>query len=326
MSHFSGKARVQKVSDIVVPESLYKRISTGIETLDLILGGEELPGIMPDTSILVSGKPGSCKSTLLLQVMHNISKSGKNCLINSGEEVPERIALRAERLGLKDVDFSVSTFSHREDLELYVRNEGINVLVVDSAQALASSDEKERVHKIVKSLTQLAHEANVTVIIVGHVTKADIFAGKNSIEHDVDVHFRIALDKDSGERKALTTKNRFGPAHIEYDMLVGKNGLIEFMKTAEEGASAKAQDKFVGEVIRLLTDGEKLSGYSHDEYESLRQFGRSGGFMRAMLSRAAAELESKGYIVCRQVINRREHIYLDVPSDKYDEQEEGLIQ
>jgi DNA repair protein RadA/Sms len=68
---------------------------TGIAELDRVLGG----GLVPGSVTLLGGEPGIGKSTLLLQAAAEVAAAGRKVLYVSGEESPQQIRLRAERLG-----------------------------------------------------------------------------------------------------------------------------------------------------------------------------------------------------------------------------------
>ena len=72
-----------------------ERFTTGIGELDRVLGG----GIVPASLVLVGGDPGIGKSTLLLQVCKNLADAHHSVLYISGEESPQQIKIRAERIG-----------------------------------------------------------------------------------------------------------------------------------------------------------------------------------------------------------------------------------
>jgi DNA repair protein RadA/Sms len=72
------------------------RLRTGLGELDRVLGG----GIVPGSLILLGGSPGIGKSTLTNMVLGHLSQAGHRTLYVSGEESPEQVRLRAERLDL----------------------------------------------------------------------------------------------------------------------------------------------------------------------------------------------------------------------------------
>jgi predicted ATP-dependent serine protease len=320
VSHFSRTDEVQKLSDVEIPASFFNRIKTGSDALDIVLGGDDLPGVMPGSVWLVTGSPGAGKSTLMLQIMESIATGeGLSCLYSSGEESIQRVAHRARRIGIDAGSFSVGGFSTITSLEEFIRKNRVDVIVVDSLQALAEGEESN-VHGLIKRFVNLSADTGATFFLIGHVTKSGVFSGKNKMLHDVDAHLSIDLNKDTGNRVIEVKKNRVGPSLIPYEFTMTGTGLdLRKLVPSEEpdrgGARpSPAAQEFLEEVKRLLRDGEKLSGYSHNEFESLRKYNRSGGFMRGALQKATAELTHQGFQVFTQVIDRREHFYIDVPT------------
>jgi len=58
------------IEDIPITEG--NRTMTGIAEVDRVLGG----GIVGGSAILIGGEPGIGKSTLMLQMMHNLAQKG----------------------------------------------------------------------------------------------------------------------------------------------------------------------------------------------------------------------------------------------------------
>src|SRR4051812_24507500 len=71
-----------------------ERWRTGLPEFDFVLGG----GIVPGSMTLIGGEPGIGKSTLLLQAAARLETAGRTVLYASGEESPDQIRLRADRL------------------------------------------------------------------------------------------------------------------------------------------------------------------------------------------------------------------------------------
>src|SRR5437667_10479058 len=71
-----------------------ERASTGIGELDRVLGG----GVVPGSLVLLGGEPGIGKSTLLVEISRSLQAQGRRVLYVSGEESPQQIKLRADRL------------------------------------------------------------------------------------------------------------------------------------------------------------------------------------------------------------------------------------
>ncbi|MEI6915444.1 MAG: ATPase domain-containing protein, partial [Armatimonadota bacterium] len=98
----AGKGRPSRGAGAVpvqlthVEYSVDNRITTRIGELDRVLGG----GMVPGSVVLIGGDPGIGKSTLLLQALDSLQRSGQNTLYVTGEESGAQVALRARRLGL----------------------------------------------------------------------------------------------------------------------------------------------------------------------------------------------------------------------------------
>ena len=71
------------------------RMSTGDPELDRVLG----KGVVPGAVVLLGGEPGIGKSTLMLQSVLAMAKKSERILYVAGEESPEQVRMRAERLG-----------------------------------------------------------------------------------------------------------------------------------------------------------------------------------------------------------------------------------
>ena len=95
----SGARRQGAKPGVVVPlasveTSAAARIGTGIAELDRVLGG----GLVPGSLVLLGGEPGVGKSSLTAAMLGAIGAQ-RPVLLVAGEESPEQVRLRAERLG-----------------------------------------------------------------------------------------------------------------------------------------------------------------------------------------------------------------------------------
>ncbi|MFZ1301605.1 MAG: AAA family ATPase, partial [Candidatus Microsaccharimonas sp.] len=188
------------------------RISTGVEDLDIVLGG----GIVPGSVTLLAGQPGIGKSTLLLQITANIA-SAKPVLYISGEESASQVAIRAGRLGADKHDllnFASSTSAN--DIAATIAQGDYSLVVVDSIQTM-SLDEMTSAPGTVSQITnssnvliRAAKAAGSAVILVGHVTKEGSIAGPKVLEHLVDVVLQFEGDRYGGFKVVRAAKNRFG--------------------------------------------------------------------------------------------------------------------
>jgi DNA repair protein RadA/Sms len=188
-----------------------ERITTGVKDVDIVLGG----GLVAGSVNLLAGQPGIGKSTILLQLAYNISKTRK-VLYVSGEESARQIALRAERLGTQNQSLQLAVSSIANDIASTISTGDYEVVVVDSIQAVAVNEIQSAagsVSQITNStqvLTAAAKASNTALIIVGHVTKEGSIAGPKVLEHIVDVVLQLEGDRYGGFKVLRGIKNRYG--------------------------------------------------------------------------------------------------------------------
>jgi DNA repair protein RadA/Sms len=211
------------------PRAEEHRLGTGFTGVDRVLGG----GLVPGSAVLVAGAPGIGKSTLLLQLASRLNDAGHPCLVASGEESRGQVALRARRLGLNGA--GLSFVPGRELADVLAAVEGVRpaVVVVDSVHTVrdggsdAIAGGPGQVRACVDALVGAAKRLGVTMLLVGHVTKAGDLAGPRTIEHAVDVVLSFDGEPRSGLRVLSGGKNRFGPEGEVAWFEMRPNGLIE---------------------------------------------------------------------------------------------------
>lgn len=191
------------------------RFQTGIHEFDRTLGG----GVVPGSLILIGGDPGIGKSTLILQVAAKLSTSGLTCLYLSGEESPQQIKLRAERLNIQSKDLYLLTGSCIE--EIMERMEALrpNLFVVDSIQTVytdalpSAPGSVGQVREVSSRLQNWAKKSGVPTVLIGHVTKDGAIAGPKVLEHLVDTVLYFEGDSTHAFRILRAVKNRYGPTN-----------------------------------------------------------------------------------------------------------------
>lgn len=315
---------VEILSNVKVPQKYYSRVMTGVTILDEIFGGNEMPGILPGSSILFTGFPGAGKSTMSLQIADLFQKKGLSVLYNCGEQNKFVVKMTADRLSLTG-HFAISQFQEIDELTKYCKDNSVDVLFQDSLQTLTDGDidGNRLMRKCGAKLASFADKTGITTIIVGQITKGGEFAGPMKIKHDVDAHAHLSFNKDSGNRIFELTKNRFGPAMIPYEFFMGSDGLDfrEYQDVEENKKATRSSQKKEACNVKakeLLLKGERLSGYSFQENDDLidwlkkEGYDISGGFWRGILGMAAKELEREGHKLLVETINRREHVYIGV--------------
>ncbi|UCG35691.1 MAG: DNA repair protein RadA [Candidatus Omnitrophota bacterium] len=189
----------------------FKRVATGIDEFDRILGG----GVVRGEMILIGGEPGVGKSTLLLEVASRLSQKEKTLYV-SAEESSQQISLRAKRL---KTDFDNLYILGEDDLQEvynYIKEEGFKFMVIDSIQVVqcpiadGSKGTIGQIRGCADYLTQIAKSLGVVIFVVGHVTKEGALAGPKLLEHIVDCVLYFEGEIVTSYRILKATKNRFG--------------------------------------------------------------------------------------------------------------------
>jgi DNA repair protein RadA/Sms len=229
-----------------ITQEVQERFASGYGELDRVLGG----GIVPGSLVLIGGDPGIGKSTLLLQVANQLSQRLPRILYVSAEESGQQIKLRGSRLGVatqsttsapeentsngkaKKDRKSSKDGSRNNDSNLYVLPETDleeilreleslkpQVGIIDSIQTLyfasltSAPGSVAQVRECTSALMQVAKRENITLFIVGHVTKEGAIAGPRVLEHLVDTVLYFEGDRYASHRLLRSVKNRFGATH-----------------------------------------------------------------------------------------------------------------
>lgn len=187
------------------------RWSTGISEVDRVLGG----GIVKGSLILVGGSPGIGKSTLLLQIC-NLAKTDGNILYISGEESLKQIKLRADRLEVNNSLLRLAAGTDFPSIKELIIKEHPSFVIIDSIQTMyepafnSSPGSVTQVREITSGLMTIAKSLDISIFIVGHVTKDGSIAGPRVMEHMVDTVLYFEGDKHLSYRILRSAKNRFG--------------------------------------------------------------------------------------------------------------------
>lgn len=188
------------------------RLQTGINEFDRVLGG----GLVPASTILLSGDPGIGKSTLLLQVATKVADTGAFAIYISGEEAPAQIRMRARRLGKATSSLKIAAETNLRDILTTLDTEKVDLLIVDSIQTIyadhieSSPGSVGQVRTCVLDLTNFCKKKGISIIFVGHVTKEGQIAGPKLVEHMVDTVLHFEGERGIHFRILRAVKNRFG--------------------------------------------------------------------------------------------------------------------
>ena len=188
-----------------------ERYATGFAEFDRVLGG----GLVPGAVVLLGGDPGVGKSTLLQQVSGHL-QGNVPVLYATGEESLRQVSQRARRLEIESADLKVLADTGLENVLGEVRRNASRVLIVDSIQTMTAAEVSSapgsvaQLRECVGRVVQFAKQNEVSVFVIGHVTKEGAIAGPRVVEHMVDTVLYFENDPASRYTMIRSVKNRFG--------------------------------------------------------------------------------------------------------------------
>lgn len=247
----------------VVPLSSIKtdsedRVQTRMEELDRVLGG----GIVPGSLILVGGDPGIGKSTLLLQVCQRLAEEHHSVLYISGEESLKQIKMRALRMGEFTDDLSLFCETNLNTIRSVIEQRKPEIVIIDSIQTMYSEEVNSapgsvsQVRESTNTLMQLAKGLNISIFIVGHVTKEGTVAGPRVLEHMVDTVLYFEGDRHASYRILRGVKNRFGSTNEIGVFEMRQSGLAEVKNPSEFMLNGKPKNAS-GSIVACSMEGTR---------------------------------------------------------------------
>ncbi|MCA6070001.1 MAG: DNA repair protein RadA [Endomicrobium sp.] len=203
-------SEVLKLNDISVKD--FSRYQTKIREFDNMIGG----GVVPGSLILLGGAPGIGKSTLMLHISDALSDQGIVLYI-SGEESLSQVKSRAERLKVKKDNIFLASETNLQNIVDAINKIEPRFLVIDSIQTTyhpeltGAPGTVGQVRETAAELLRIAKSKNITVFLLGHVTKEGDLAGPRVLEHIVDTVLYFENERQHTYRILRSYKNRFGP-------------------------------------------------------------------------------------------------------------------
>ena len=199
-------------ADLTEETEIIPRYFSNISEFDRVCGG----GIVCGSAILVGGDPGIGKSTLLMQVVANLSKS-YSCVYISGEESLDQIKRRAVRLDVVNDNLKIASASSLIDILNALKELNYpQVLIIDSIQTVylesvnSIPGSVSQVRACANELVNFCKNHNIVLIMIGHVTRDGQIAGPKVLEHLVDCVLYFEGEKNNNFRILRAVKNRFG--------------------------------------------------------------------------------------------------------------------
>lgn len=235
-----------------------ERVRTCIGELDRVLGG----GIVPGSVILIGGDPGIGKSTLLLQCLDRLAKTGGKVLYVSGEESLRQTKMRAERLDIATPTLYVHAETSLEAIIKSIVELKPLAVVIDSIQTIfipelqSAPGTISQVRESSGKLMLLAKKTGIPVFLVGHVTKEGAIAGPRVLEHMVDTVLYFEGDRGHPFRILRSVKNRFGSTNEIGVFEMKDSGLEEILSPSELFLAERPLDAS-GSVVVACMEGSR---------------------------------------------------------------------
>ena len=255
-SGYSGElSPVQPISQVALTS--LPRINTGISEFDRVLGG----GLVRGSVVLIGGDPGVGKSTFLLQVCCRLSEATR-VLYVTGEESPQQIAMRAQRLRLPNQHLLLMAETAVENICATAMREQPQVMVIDSIQTMhtatvgSAPGSVSQVRESAAALTHFAKQTDLAVFLVGHVTKSGDLAGPRVLEHIIDVVCYFEGNSDSRYRVMRAVKNRYGAVNELGVFAMTENGLKEISTPSAIFLSRPSQP-MPGSAVMVIWEGSR---------------------------------------------------------------------
>ncbi len=235
------------------------RFSTGIEEFDRVLGG----GLVQGSIVLIAGDPGIGKSTILLQTGKSICQNGRKALYVSAEESASQVKLRSKRLGVQSDSLYVYSQTNFEAIKRQIDEIKPEVLIIDSIQAVysetitSSPGSVSQIRECTNILMDIAKNKNITVVVVGHVTKEGNIAGPKVLEHMVDTVIYFEGDRYKSYRMLRCMKNRFGTTNEVGVFNMCDDGLHEISNPSELFLHERTKNVTPGSVVIATNEGTR---------------------------------------------------------------------
>lgn len=245
------------INEITIDNTI--RFTTGIEEFDRVLGG----GLVKGSIVLLAGDPGIGKSTILLQTGKTICANGRKTLYVSAEESSSQIKLRAERLNVKSDSLYIYSQTNFEAIKKQIDEIKPEILIIDSIQAVYSSEissscgSVSQIRECTNILMDIAKNKNITVVVIGHVTKEGNIAGPKILEHMVDTVIYFEGDRYKSYRLLRCMKNRFGTTNEVGVFNMCDDGLHEIANPSELFLNERAANITPGSVVISTNEGSR---------------------------------------------------------------------
>ncbi len=189
--------------------------------------------------MLLGGDPGIGKSTILLQTIQCLGDQGYKILYISGEESEQQLKMRAERMDVNSENISFLSEINVTYITSIILEKRPDIVIIDSIQTMYSPavssapGSVSQIRENAATLMQIAKKENISVILVGHVTKEGNIAGPRLLEHMVDTVLYFEGEKYHSYRILRSVKNRFGSTNEIGIFEMTRKGLMPVSNPSE---------------------------------------------------------------------------------------------
>lgn len=188
-------------------------------------------GLISGSFLLLAGEPGLGKSTIALQILRSLYEKNKNQILYiTAEESLFELARRADRLGINKEILLLQT-NNFEQIEKTLIETKPAIVVLDSVQTFYSSEMQSspgsimQVSYLASQLLSITKNYNISIILIGHVTKDGSIAGPKTLEHLVDSVLLLERSDVSNYRTLMFSKHRYGATDSQLLLKMEEKGM-----------------------------------------------------------------------------------------------------
>jgi len=267
-----------------------QRVSSGVKRLDAMLGG----GYYRGSSVLVSGPPGTAKTTLAGAFIDAACARGERALFVSFDEAPDQILRNLRSVGLrldrharsgrlKVIALRAGVIDAEEIWRIIRQNlAGLapNMFVIDPVSALTEEEEPDRYGNLIQRMVEFAKERKITTVMTTLMDRnvSTIETTRSQVSTIADTWMHLSFADRGGERnRTLTIIKSRGTRHSNQvrELVLGERG-ITLADVYSAGGEVllgtarfeKEQQEVTAETLRI-SDFERQKGELVNELERI---------------------------------------------------------
>jgi DNA repair protein RadA/Sms len=282
----------KRAEDVQIPEIYNRRFKTGVEGVDELFGGA---GFMPNFTFTLAAAPGTGKTSILLQILELLEKTGKKTVYISGEENVEQLAFTCKRLNVSKVPLANLT-DIDEIIKEIIANK-FDFVVIDSLPSISCStrmNRKELEEYITTKIVKTAKDNEIVIGVILHFTKTGTYKGSTLLPHSVDCNIIMTRNEDDYNlRDVDVTKNRFGTAgQATFEMTASGFTFEALNEEVDVSSNKKSSRSSNADDVQAILDTPKTSAQIQQETDV--SLGYLPTLLRLMVNAGKIEKIGKG--------------------------------